>query len=247
MTLLLLSAITPVAVFLYCIYRKDTEKEPLKLLMKCFLWGCVVTVPVILAELLLSLGGTVFTSPFSGAFYNAFIMASLVEEAAKFLCLFLIIWKHKALDQYFDGIVYAVFVSLGFAMIENILYVLDTGPGGAMARAVLAIPMHGLCGVMMGYFFSLARFSSAGKRSKLLGYSFLVPFVFHGLYDFCIMYFVPQAEINAGVAGLFLVVFAGVVISIWRIGLKNIKKHLARDTAKDTQNHAPNSEETRLQ
>ncbi|MDR1341263.1 MAG: PrsW family intramembrane metalloprotease [Prevotellaceae bacterium] len=233
MILLLLSAIIPVAVFLYCIYRKDTEKEPLKLLVKCFLWGCAVTVPVILVELSLNFGNPVITSLFPNAFYDAFIVASLVEEAAKFLCLYLIIWKHKEFDQYFDGIIYAVFVSLGFAMVENILYMLDGGLGRAVARAILAVPMHGLCGVMMGYFFSLARFSSIDKRTKLLWYSFLVPFSFHGLYDFCIMYFIPQIEINEGMAGLFLLAFSGVVISIWRIGLKNIKKHLAQDTGKN--------------
>jgi RsiW-degrading membrane proteinase PrsW (M82 family) len=230
--LLLLSAIIPVVIFLYCIYRKDTEKEPLKLLIKCFLWGCIAVIPIILVELLLSLGKNVFTSPFSNAFYNAFIVASLVEEAAKFLCLYLIIWKHKEFDQYFDGIIYAVFVSLGFAMVENVFYVLGNGIGVAFTRAILSVPGHGLFGVMMGYFFSLARFSSADKKLRLLWYSFLYPFVFHGLYDFFLMYYEAQVEINAGVICLLFLAFAGVIILIWRIGLKNIKKHLAKDKGK---------------
>jgi RsiW-degrading membrane proteinase PrsW (M82 family) len=229
--ILLFSAIIPVAVFLYCIYRKDTEKEPLKLLLKCFLWGCLATIPIILIELLLKLGDLVFTSPFANAFYNAFIVAAVVEEGVKFLCLKWLNWKHKHFDQYFDGIIYAVFISLGFAMIENVLYVIQNGMGTAVMRAVFAVPMHGLCGVMMGYFFSLARFSPVEKQRKLLWYGFLIPVAFHGLYDFCLMYFLPQVEYDTSVILLFLLVFAAVVIFSWRIGIKNIKRHITQDKA----------------
>ena len=162
MLVILLSAIFPVIIFLFFIYRKDTEKEPPILLVKCFLWGCVITLPIILIELVLD-HLNIFNSALLHSFYNAFVVASFVEEGFKFLCLYWIIWKRKEFNQYFDGIIYAVFVSLGFAFIENIGYIFQNGFGAAIMRAILSVPGHGLFGVIMGYFFSLARFSEIEK------------------------------------------------------------------------------------
>ena len=225
MLILLISAIFPVVIFLYFVNKKDTEKEPPKLLAKCFVWGCIASVPVILIEMLIgSFNG--FSPGFLHSFYEAFLVAALVEEGMKLLCLYRIAWKHREFDQYYDGIVYAVFVSLGFALVENILYVAQYGVGVAFMRAILSIPGHGLFGVAMGYFFSLARFSGP-KGKKLLWLSFLVPFVFHGLYDFLVM---SLAEIDNAL--LMLALFAGFVllmVFIWRIGVKYIKNHCNRD------------------
>ena len=225
MFLLLISAVFPVVVFLIIIYKRDTQKEPPGLLIKCFIWGCVITLPIILIELFLG-KFNVFESFFSQALYESFVEAALVEEGVKFLCLFLIIWRRREFDQYFDGIVYAVFVSLGFALVENIFYVIDGGFGTALMRAVLSIPGHGLFGVLMGYFFALARFSP-NRRNGILWLSFLVPFIFHGLYDFFLMY-IGKIDNTA----LMLLLFAGfvvVMILLWRFGIKNIKKHSAKD------------------
>jgi len=225
MLVLLLSAILPVAIFLFFIYRKDTEKEPPKLLVKCFLWGCFITLPIILIGLLFDCFN-IFNSAFLDSFYNAFVVAAFVEEGGKFLCLYWLIWKHKEFDQHFDAIVYAVFVSLGFALVENILYVFQHGFGIAISRAILSVPGHGLFGVMMGYFFALAKFSETAKKQKLLWLSFLVPFLFHGLYDF-ILFYIEKSSDN--IAVLLFVAFIVVMVFLWRYGIRYIRKHYAKD------------------
>ena len=224
--LLLLSAIAPVAIFLFFVYRKDTEKEPPKLLAKSFLWGCIAILPILTIELVLQYLN-IFSSAFLHSFYEAFIVAAFVEEGVKLFCLYKIIWKHKEFDQYYDGIVYAVFVSLGFALVENIFYVLEGGFGVSILRAMLSIPAHGLFGVLMGYFFALAKFSP-NKNKKFLWLSFIVPFLAHGLYDFFLMYMVGNDEIT-----IFLLfhLFIALMIFLWRFGIKYIKKHYAKDKA----------------
>ena len=222
---LLVSAIFPVVVFLVIVYRKDTEKEPPKLLAKCFFLGCVATVPAMLLELLVDVFNN-FDSAFARSFFDAFAVAALVEEGVKFAFLYWIVWKRKEFNQYFDGIVYAVFVSLGFALVENVFYVFDSGFGTAVLRAVLSVPGHGLFGVVMGYFFALARFS-ANRRGGLLWLSFLAPLLIHGLYDFLLMSI--GAIENAGLGFLFFAGFVAFMIWLWRIGIKSINKHYAKD------------------
>jgi RsiW-degrading membrane proteinase PrsW (M82 family) len=220
---LLIAAASPVIIFLYFINKKDTEKEPPRLLLKCFVWGCVSVVPIIIIEMFVS-GFNAFDSFFLTSFFDAFAVAAAVEEGFKFLFLFMIVWKLREFDQYFDGIVYAVFVSLGFALIENIMYIFTFGFGAAILRAVLSVPAHGLFGVMMGYFFSHAKFSG---KNRLLWLSYLVPVLFHGLFNFLLTYI---GESKNGL--LMLIFFAGFVallVVLWRFGIRNIRKHYARD------------------
>ena len=224
---LLLAAGLPVAIFLFIIYRKDKQKEPPGLLVKCFLLGCVATVPIVIVELIVGELNN-FNSAFLTSFYDAFIVAALVEEGFKFLFLYWIIWHRREFDQHYDGIVYAVFVSLGFALVENILYVVDLGFGVAIMRGLLSVPGHGLFGVCMGYFFALAKFApDRRRRKKQLWLSFLVPVLFHGLYDFFLMYL--DTHENTLIILLLFAGFVGVMICLWRIGIKFIKRHLAKD------------------
>ncbi len=118
--------------------------------------------------------------------YNAFLVAGFTEELFKFLALYLLIWKNPNFNEKFDGIVYAVFISLGFAAIENIMYVSSGGAGVALTRAVTAVPAHALFGITMGYFFGIAHMDPA-RRNAYLARAFAVPFVLHGAYDFILM------------------------------------------------------------
>ena len=225
MLALLVSAGFPVIVFLVVIYNKDTVKEPPGLLIKCFIWGCVATLPIVFIELFLDTFN-VFESVLMRSFYDSFVVASAVEEGFKFLLLYLLVWKRREFNQHFDGIVYAVFVSLGFALIENIFYVLDAGFGVAIMRAILSVPGHGMFGVAMGYFFAIARFSGpAGK--KFLWLSFLVPVLFHGGYDFLLSLLV-EAE-NGLLTLLLFAGFVALVVCLWRFGIRNIGKQYAKD------------------
>ncbi len=225
---LLISSIFPVVIFLYMIYQKDHEKEPLSLLLKCLLGGCVSTVLSLVMSIPLGNISGVFQGDFLSSIHQSFLEAAIPEELAKFGILYFLIWKSRELDHSYDGIVYSVFVSLGFALIENILYVLEGGFSVAIARAILAVPGHGLFGVMMGYYFSLARFHEGGKRREFLLKSLAIPILFHGAYDFLLFYMGASSE-NIPLVIFLLILFAGLVILLWRKGLAKVKHHLEQD------------------
>ena len=108
----------------------------------------------------------------SYAAYTAFIVAALTEEGMKFLAFYFFFWKNRNFNERFDGIVYAVYISLGFAGIENILYVFTGGYSVGVIRALTAVPAHALFGIVMGYYFGMAKFNP-GRTYNLPGSGFL--------------------------------------------------------------------------
>ena len=115
---LLIASITPVLIFLYLIFKKDKNKEPIGLLAKCFFGGFLSVIIALIIGVPMMKIGTAFQSPLFKSFYDAFFVAAIPEEFAKFIILYWIIWKSKFFDEHYDGIIYAVFVSLGFALVE---------------------------------------------------------------------------------------------------------------------------------
>jgi len=225
---LLLASAFPVVIFLYMIYQKDHEKEPFSLLVMCLLGGCISTLLSFTMSFPLSQLSDLFTGGLMSSVHQSFLEAAIPEEVAKFAVLYVIVWKSKELNHHYDGIVYAVFVSLGFALIENILYVMQGGLGVAVARAVLAVPGHGFDGVLMGYYFSLARFHEGNERRNFLFKSLWVPILFHGVYDFLLFYMGANGS-NTFVLLALLITFAWFVIKLWRRGFSKIKQHLEKD------------------
>jgi RsiW-degrading membrane proteinase PrsW (M82 family) len=213
LTVLFTIALAPVFIIAFYIYFRDKyEKEPWDLLLKAMLSGALITIPVIVAERILSAPGELFPSKVKAA-WDAFMVAALCEEAFKFAALYLLIWKNKAFNEKFDGIVYATFISLGFAAVENVLYIMDSGVTTGFTRAFTAVPAHALFGVSMGFFFGLAKFYPK-KRTSYLYFSFLLPFILHGVYDFILM-----VEIN-----LLLLLFVPFIIFMWITGFKKMNK-----------------------
>ena len=143
MEFLLYAAIIPIIGLGYYIYKKDTHKEPSGLLAKIFGFGCLTVIPVFICELILS---KLF--PYKGVangiilFINVFISIGLVEEGFKWIVTKRYGYNSDSFDEIYDIIVYAVFASLGFACIENILYVFSGGLVTAITRALLAVPGH---------------------------------------------------------------------------------------------------------
>ncbi len=204
-------ALAPVIIIGFYIYYRDKyEKEPPGALFKALLAGVIICFPVILVESFLSLFADSFGIYRSA--YDAFVIAGFTEEIFKFIALYLLFWKSSWFNERFDGIVYAVFISLGFAGIENILYVLRGGIQVGWIRAFTAVPFHALNGVVMGYYFSLARFIPA-FRKRYLWFSFFMPFLLHGIYDFILMSGHP----------VLLSGFLPFVIYMWVTGLKKMK------------------------
>ncbi len=210
---LLFISLAPVFVIAFYIYNRDRyEKEPLSLLIKALFIGVLCVLPILLIEGLLT---KVYRGPegISEAGYTAFIVAGLTEEGIKFLVLFLFFWRNRNFNEKFDAIVYAVYIALGFAGIENILYVFQGGYSVGMLRALTAVPAHALFGIIMGYNFGLARFNEKYRGLNLFA-AFTLPFIAHGAYDFLLMSNIP----------VMLTVFVPLLILYWIIGFRKMKK-----------------------
>ena len=224
MYILIAAALLPAALLLLYIYRKDrVEREPARLLGKLLLFGVISAIPAIFLEELL---GGMIDRLFVGLVHAAvsnFIGVALVEEGCKLFFLKKGSWRAPAFDHRFDGIVYAVFVSLGFAAIENVLYVLQYGMSVAGPRAIFSIPGHMAFGVFMGVYYSEAKaFACAGApaRSRArLRRALVVPVLLHGAYDFCL-------SVESGV--LTLVFFVLVVLLDVRM-LRTVRRCAADD------------------
>lgn len=200
MLFLLLLAILPVILLLFFIYAKDSyEKEPIKLLIGLVVLGIVSAIPaIILEEVLQSMIDPIFGVPkktptYAYHFIIAFLGVAVVEEFVKFMAAFFPTWNHPAFNFKFDGIVYCFYASMGFALIENILYIFGARGGGlgmAIGRALLAIPAHGMFSVFMGYYYGEAKYNKViGNKqevSKNIMKGFGIATVLHGFYDFCL-------------------------------------------------------------
>jgi len=189
---LILTATAPVFILLaYVYYRDKYEREPLNLLVEGLIAGGVIVFPILYFEIRMQNLGSAFSGVY-GAAWTAFLVAALIEEGLKFFAVYVLIWKNPNFNERFDGIVYAVFVSLGFALVENVRYVffLPEGLHVGYVRAFTAVPAHAMFGVMMGFWFGQAKFSPH-KRAKFLSTALLFPIFFHGIYDFILMSHIP--------------------------------------------------------
>lgn len=215
-------SVAPAALLMFYVYHQDKyQKEPVKSLLKAFCAGMlsVVFTLAIVSIIEYSLGLIPYLN--ETVFYDSFITAGIPEELCKFLVFMIFIWHDKNFDEYFDGIVYASFISLGFATVENLMYVLPGGLGVGVMRALLSIPGHFLFGVIMGYFLSLAKFSK-GKRGLFIFLGLLIAMAAHGMFDWLLMF---SQRIGGVLAAITYVFFIAGDIFLWRLGLRLIKNH----------------------
>lgn len=194
MLLMFLSAVAPVVLLIYYIRRRDAERpEPVGQLVKAFVLG-VLTVGVSMTMSLPFESLGLYTSNFlegsvGDAILTAFFGAAIPEEVAKFLLLWLLLRKNRHFDENMDGIVYAVCVSMGFACVENLMYIFsseDMWFHTSLSRALFAVPGHFAFAVLMGYYYSLSRFSTTRRkfnRAMIL----VAPILAHGIYDALLM------------------------------------------------------------
>lgn len=185
--LLAILAILPGLAISFWIYFKDRyEKEPRSLLIMCFIWGCVSTVPAMIGQLYFknyeNADSLVDTAVFS------FLIIALTEELSKFLFLRLYAYPKDDFNEPMDGIVYAVMIGMGFATLENIMYVFtsDNSITTAVGRSLTAIPAHAAFAVVMGAYVGLAKFVPE-KRDYYMFHGLAMAVFFHGLYDFFLL------------------------------------------------------------
>ena len=223
--ILIAAAVIPAIVLLRFVYKEDRlDKESPRLLLSLVLFGIIATFAALISE---QIGETVLALivPQDTTAYNAilyFIVVALSEEGFKYLLLKKRTWWSSEFNCQFDGIVYAVVVSLGFALWENISYVAMYGLGTAAVRAVTAVPGHACFGVFMGAFYGLAKrydnFGDEGRSRRCRRLAVAVPVVLHGCYDFIATY-----EYDG-----YAWVFVGFVVLLLLAAYRMIKK-LSRD------------------
>ena len=197
MPLMIIISLIPVLLLALFVYSNDSAKEPKSLLVELFISGFLAAGIVIVISICLSMiiPNFFITDNYQGySFYKLFsvifIEISFVEEFSKWLMIRILGYDSKYFDQLYDIIVYSVFVALGFALIENIFYLIPSSLSLGLYRAIFSIPAHACFGVFMGALLGLAKtYEEQDKKlSRIyMFYAVLVPTLLHTVYNFCLL------------------------------------------------------------
>ena len=222
------AAVLPVVILLMYIFRKDPQPEPRSWLSKSIVYGIGIIIPVVAVEVVIQFllfGPEGKQANLLDSTLNAFVVAALPEEGFKLLALWLVLRKNPFFDEHFDGIVYAVCVSMGFAATENIMYVVgeESWHSVAIGRALFAVPAHYAFAVLMGYYYSVYHFIDHSPQNaiKVLAY----PVLAHGVYDAIILGSTIDPFFS-GLGSLVLIVFC---IRLHKYAYNNITAMIERD------------------
>lgn len=210
----ILAAVAPAIVLAVIMIRKDRRPEPIRWLLFAVLLGILIGPEVLL---LAYLGlPNIPADTFTGAVLTSFLSAAIPEEGLKFIALFIIAKICKHFDEMFDGIVYAVCIGMGFAGLENVMYLIgaeDEWIAVGIARALMSVPMHYFFAIIMGAFFSLGWFDKRNRKVYMTG-ALVLPIIVHGIYDTLCF----STELNEEVSGLILIAFL--------LGFKYIRRYV---------------------
>ncbi|PTX60655.1 RsiW-degrading membrane proteinase PrsW (M82 family) [Kordia periserrulae] len=221
MPLLLLSIAPALLIIFYIYYSDKYDKEPRHLLVICFLLGAI-------GSILISTGTNAVVSEYYPElklkvwwiqFCKAFFVVALVEEFSKYIFVRYFAQRHREFDEPYDGIMYAIMVSMGFAVTENLAYVFQGGIETAIYRAFTAVPAHATFGIIMGYYMGKAKFSRNRVKYNLLGLGLAT--IFHGTYDFFLFInYIPGISIGA-----FMSLAVGILLSQKAIRIHQQNSH----------------------
>ncbi|HPQ41386.1 MAG TPA: PrsW family glutamic-type intramembrane protease, partial [bacterium] len=199
-----LAAVLPSLLLLRYFYRRDLNPEPRGALVKTFLLGVLIVIPVVIVVVPLLIFSPRWQDPFWVGLYGALICAAIPEEFFKYLVITRYSARHPAFNEPMDGIVYGATASLGFATLENIMYVTSNGWGVAISRALTAVPCHACLGAILGYYIGQARFRNSKRLART---GLLIAILLHASYDYPLM--VMDALTPA--AGITLVLVPGLM------------------------------------
>ncbi len=225
-----LAALLPPILLLLFVWHKDATKEPFLQLLKAVIFGALICIPAVFWESFMStlLFNGEEPTTIIGTTLNAFLCAAVPEETLKLIALWLVLRRSPYFDEHFDGIVYAVCVSLGFAAVENVGYVLnheEAWVSVAVTRALMAIPGHYAFAVFMGYYYSMYHFV---RRDTTTAISILlVPVLAHGIYDSLAM----SSMVNPLIGGLGFVFLIFFCIKMQRVAYDRLTQMIDRDRA----------------
>jgi len=207
--ILLSVAIAPgLALFSYFYLRNEISNEPSRTLFHTFIYGAILTFPILFIQ-------HVFTEEqmIQSVFIRNVLFSSTVEEFFKWLILVMAIYQHVEFEDPYDGILYGVSISLGFATVENILYLFTYGVNTAFIRALLPVSSHAIFGVVMGYYLGRAKFAKSQSSKPLLFVALIVPLGLHMIYNGILA--IQEIWI------LFMIPF---MLFLWWLGLTKVKK-----------------------
>ncbi|MGP4082176.1 glutamic-type intramembrane protease PrsW [Pseudalkalibacillus sp. R45] len=203
------AGIAPGLALLSFFYLKEKYKpEPILMVLRTFIIGILLVFPVMVLQF------GIYEEMQVAEWADAFIVSGFFEEFFKWFLLYFTAYQHIEFNEPYDGIIYGVSLSLGFATAENVLYLFTNGVETALMRALLPVPSHALFGVIMGYYLSRGK-SSDNKRVKqsFILASLVVPIFFHGFYDYIILSLMKK----------WVLVMLPFMIFLWWLGLRKIK------------------------
>ncbi|MCE7861982.1 MAG: protease PrsW [Bacteroidetes bacterium CHB5] len=213
--ILLAIALAPgVAIGVYIYLKDHHEREPIGLLLRAFLFGFLSVVITLLISMVIEQFITIDEASLSEQAVHAFLIVALVEEFSKFIFVRGVLYNNKHFNEPFDGIVYSVMVSMGFATLENVLYAFNGGMGTAIMRMFTAVPAHATFAVLMGFYLGKAKFEH--KKSYYALHALGVATLFHGAYDYCLFV--------SWVPGIVLGAIVSLVVGVW-LSKKAIRIH----------------------
>jgi len=147
--------------------------------------------------------------------FDAFILSGFVEELAKWVVLVAAIYHWDEFDEPLDGVVYGVAVALGFATLENLMFVTRLGLGVAWMRALFAVPAHALFGATMGYYAGRCKFDRGGKLWRDRALCLFAPTGFHGCYDYAL---------HRGMGAHVWIVISLLSVGLWTFVLRRVHR-----------------------
>jgi len=227
---LLILAIAPVITIVLWMYLKDKyDKEPIHILTKFFAFGILISVLAIyIEEWFIKIN--IFSESIN-IFYMSFIVAGLVEEGLKSLILIPNLLKEENFNEKLDGIIYSVFLSLGFATVENIIYILYEDPTSAfevgVIRSIISVPAHMMFGVIMGYYISKYKFTDCKSKKRNLILAIILPILLHGVFDFILMIQYRWS----------IIVFIAYIVYLWKISLDKLDEYTNNSRRKFLKRH----------
>ena len=196
MLTVLVAAAPSLALLAYFYLRDRYEREPLGYVIAAYLLGAFAMLAAQAGETTIAdwvSADWLHTGGEAARVFDAFVLAGAVEEIAKWAMLFGAVYAWREFDEPFDGLFYGVTIALGFATLENLLFLSSRGLGIAWQRAIFAVPAHALFGGSMGYYAGRAKFVPAdGNRRRrfwrAVALSLALPVAFHGAYDFALLH-----------------------------------------------------------
>lgn len=206
---ILSAAVAPGFSLLAFVYLKDRfDSEPFSKVLRTFILGALLVFPIMFIQYAFEQEGVAQTP-----FLKSFLLSGALEEFFKWFIFLYAIYKHTEFEGRYDGIVYGVSISLGFATVENLLYLLANGISLAFLRALFPVSCHALLGVLMGYYMGRAKVGAVKNQYKVLTVALLIPAILHGFYDIVL-------EVQSSNVIYVLIPF---MIMLWFMALHKIK------------------------